>query len=120
MHKRLVPGEKQEKRMKWQLGQSLYEGRPCLWYEASVSSGRAQQLFAENVDLEFGDRTCWDCEQLDREGVFEDICRPALGMITRMDAIGLLNDNGLRQKGQASFKDSLVEAKERRGDVVFW
>ncbi|KAM4055050.1 hypothetical protein HRG_005859 [Hirsutella rhossiliensis] len=121
MTKRLVPGEKHEKRMKWRLGQKLYEGVPCLWYEVSVSSGRARDLFAENVGMAFGDRTSWDCEQLDREGVFEDICRPALGMITQMDEIGLLNDNGLRQKGHRSFHDSLAEAKERcGGESVFW
>jgi len=45
------------------------------------------------VDL--GQSAKWTADVLKDEGVFEDICRPALGMIPRMDDIGLANDNGL-------------------------
>lgn len=85
-----------------------------------MSSTRAQDVFAGNAGLAFGDRAPWDCEQLEREGVFEDICRPAFGMVGQLDGIGLLNDNGLRQRGRCSFQDPLAEAKERRREMVFW
>lgn len=120
MIKRLVPAGRQEKRMKWSVTRQHTKGAPYLFYKASVSSVRAEELFAENRAMKLGEETTWDCDKLEKEGVFEDICRPAFGMVTRMNHIGLLNDNGLGMKGVDAFNDSLAEAKERGGIVSFW
>ncbi|POR39804.1 Uncharacterized protein TPAR_00024 [Tolypocladium paradoxum] len=120
MVKRLVPAGKQAKRMKWSVTRQHTKGAPYLFYEASVSSVRAEELFAENRDMRLGEETTWDCDKLEREGVFEDLCRRAFGMVTQMNHIGLLNDNGLGMKGMDAFNDSLAEAKERGRNDKFW
>lgn len=57
MVKQLTPGERQEKRMKWTTLQTHSNGAPGIWYEASVSSFRGQELLAENVGLNLGQET---------------------------------------------------------------
>lgn len=63
------------------------------YFEASLCSWRAAELFKQNLGLKFGDKTAWNCEQLEQEQVFDDICWPALGMISQMDGIGSANNN---------------------------
>ncbi|PNY22577.1 Uncharacterized protein TCAP_07099 [Tolypocladium capitatum] len=120
MTKTLAPAERQEKRMKWCVTRQHTKGAPYIFYQASVSSVRAEELFGENRDMKLGQETTWDSDKLEKEGVFEDICRRAFGMVTHMNHIGLLNDNGLSMKGVNAFNDSLVEAKERGGNAAFW
>lgn len=95
---------------------------PSLWFEASISSVRAKELFTENIRLPFGDSTSWGCEHLEADGVFEDICRPALGMITRMDGIGSANNNGQGLQIQNTNCTTLPQKKNRdTGETyAFW
>lgn len=64
------------------------------WYEASVRSVVADEAFTENKTLEHGEIAQWTCEQLEEAGAFEDLCRPGLAMIPKMDNIGSSNDIG--------------------------
>jgi hypothetical protein len=72
------------------------------WIEASILSARAENHFEENKSLSFAERTGWTCAKLEEDGVFRDICRPALSMVTLMDHIGSLNDNKQGPCGHAS------------------
>lgn len=65
------------------------------WYEASVSSARMEELLQQNETLEPGNEVEWTLEQLEQEGVFEDIYRPACHIVKRMDGVGVQVDNGM-------------------------
>ena len=65
------------------------------WYEATVSSARMEELLQQNEALEPGDEVDWTLEQLEREGVFEDIYQPACQVVKRMDGVGVKCDNGM-------------------------
>lgn len=65
------------------------------WFEMSLSSWRAEEMFQENAGMEFGQRASWTTDMLDDEGVFRDICHSALSLVSKMDGIGLANNNGL-------------------------
>lgn len=79
-------------RISWQTAPQ--EGQPGLWYEASISSATAQDLLAENAGLQLGDEASWDCDRLERRGVFTSLCRSGLALVSAMDGIGSRNDNG--------------------------
>ncbi|KYK56896.1 hypothetical protein DCS_03902 [Drechmeria coniospora] len=120
MVKRLSPRKRQEKRMQWSLDLSGHRGYPPIFYEASISSVRAKAILEENVDLKFGDSASWALEHLVGDDILEDICRPALGMMSGMDDIGLNNDNGHRLDGRRTFNDTVAEQEERKGKTKFW
>ncbi|ROW11564.1 hypothetical protein VMCG_01472 [Cytospora schulzeri] len=65
------------------------------WYEASVSSARMEGLLQQNEALVPGDEVEWTLEQLEKEGVFEDMYRPACQIVRRMDGVGVKCDNGM-------------------------
>lgn len=69
-------------------------GRVASWYEASVSSARADDLFRQNETLRVGDEPDWTVERLQEAGVFRDLYGPAAAMVKRMDGVGVLGDNG--------------------------
>ncbi|PFH56859.1 hypothetical protein XA68_15854 [Ophiocordyceps unilateralis] len=122
MVRKLDKGEKQETRRQWHTSpaRSPHNGTPIIWYEASVSSLKAQDMFAENYDMALGSRATWDGDELEAEGVLEDICRPGFGIITQMDDIGSLNDNGLRMGTQNSRRTTAVEEGRSRKDYQYW
>lgn len=64
------------------------------WFEASIQSAKAEEVFRLNKSLEMGEKAGWTGEELDEAGVFEGICRLGLAMIPKMDSIGWANDNG--------------------------
>lgn len=69
------------------------------WYEATVSSARMEELLQQNASLEPGDEVEWTLEQLEREGVFEDIYQLACQIAKRMDGVGVKCDNGMARMG---------------------
>ena len=70
------------------------KGVANVWYEASISSVRAEKAFQENANIEFGEVVEWTEKELRDEGVFRDLYRPAIAMVEGMDQIGAGNDNG--------------------------
>ncbi|KAG9257913.1 uncharacterized protein F5Z01DRAFT_644564 [Emericellopsis atlantica] len=64
---------------------------PTEWIEASITSSILECSLEENVQLEFGQAPAWSVTNLETAGAFDDICRPALGMIARMDHVGQRN-----------------------------
>uniref|UniRef100_A0A0B7JPM6 Uncharacterized protein n=1 Tax=Bionectria ochroleuca TaxID=29856 RepID=A0A0B7JPM6_BIOOC len=63
------------------------------WYEVSLSSSKADDVFRGNMNLGFGESAGWELNELD--GIWADICRPALDMLSQMDDIGATNDNSV-------------------------
>ncbi|RFU79520.1 hypothetical protein TARUN_2727 [Trichoderma arundinaceum] len=88
--------------------------------EASISSSRMQQYLNENVSFECGDKATWDMESLESEGIFEDILRPAFGMISHMDPIGSSNNTMGGFSDQAAFHESMVETDVKKRKWTFW
>lgn len=122
MVRKLDKGERQGTRRQWQTGQARvpYRGTPIIWYEATLSSLKAEEMLAENRDMTVGSRVSWDCDRLEAEGVFEDVCRPGFGIITQMDDIGQLNDNGLRMATLNSRRPTEAADKRRGKDYSYW
>ncbi|PHH67199.1 hypothetical protein CDD81_2968 [Ophiocordyceps australis] len=122
MTKKLARGEKQEKRMKWKTvsknGQGT--GSPPIWYEAYISSQQAQELLSQNPGLKLGEQATYDGEMLKNDGIFEDLCRPALYMITQMDDIGAFNDNGHGVQARTVLGNGPMEKNGPRGNRDFW
>ncbi|UNI14691.1 hypothetical protein JDV02_001293 [Purpureocillium takamizusanense] len=120
MVKRMMVSQRRERRATWVVSDGDQQGQPATFYEASITSSRAKELFMENQGMKIGQRASWDCHVLEAEGVFKAICRPAFEMIALMDEIGMLNDNGQRLRAQGSFNDTIAESRQRRGKTVFW
>ena len=68
-------------------------GFPCRWYEASISSAAADEMFRQNETLGFAEVADWNYEALHRAGALSAILEPALRMVQEMDSVGAGNDN---------------------------
>ena len=66
-----------------------------VWYEASISSAKANDLLRQNVTLELGDEAGWTPEELEQLGAASAMYLPACEMLKQMDGIGLHNNNGI-------------------------
>jgi len=103
--------------------EAIEKGIFSCWYEASVSSAKAEAIFAENETLAIGDESRWDVGTLTVAGVLEAVYKPALEMIRQMDGVGAKVDNGQGSKLQApGWNIRQVEAlREAEGlDEEFW
>ncbi|KAM0564424.1 hypothetical protein ACHAPJ_000637 [Fusarium lateritium] len=90
------------------------------WFEASVSSIRAEELLKENAELEFGERSRWTPDTMEREGALKAVCEPALRMVSQMDQVGSSNENGHGPRTDRRAYDTIQESKERDKKVFFW
>lgn len=72
-------------------------GKPNQWIETTMQSRCARKLFTANDNglLEFGNYASWgNSEAMEAPGgALDELCWPALGMISEMDGCGLWNDN---------------------------
>ncbi|PTB46645.1 hypothetical protein M441DRAFT_126041 [Trichoderma asperellum CBS 433.97] len=93
---------------------------PHQYLEASITSSRLSSFFEENVQLESGNKAAWDIKQLESEGVFEDILRPAFGMITHMDHIGASNNTMRYVSNHDAFHEALVVSAGKKKKLEFW
>jgi hypothetical protein len=93
---------------------------PHQYLEASITSSRLCPFFEENTQFECGDKTTWDVDHLERKGVFEDILRPAFGMITHMDHIGSSNNTMGGVSDQDAFHEALVVSGVKKKKLEFW
>jgi hypothetical protein len=66
-----------------------------IWYEASVSSAKAEELLKQNTTLELGDEAEWTPEKLEELDAASAMYIPACEMVKQMDGVGLHNDNGI-------------------------
>lgn len=80
---KVTPSEKDDK-----------HGLANTWYEAHFSSRHAEEIFAENETVEFGEEAQWRVKTLKEKGVFQSLYKPAVGMVEKIDDIGSTNDNG--------------------------
>lgn len=100
---------------------SLNSALPQKYFEASLTSSRLRHHFNQNVNLEYGDKTTWNTDQLETENVFEDMLRPAFGMVSHMDHIGSSNDTMRGVTDQDAFHESLVEVDVKKNKKwAFW
>ncbi|KAK3328939.1 hypothetical protein B0H66DRAFT_634196 [Apodospora peruviana] len=58
------------------------------WYETSVVSPEAEELFIQNERLGFAEKTEWDIEMLKERGILDSIYGPALKILRKMDQVG--------------------------------
>lgn len=93
---------------------------PHQYLEASITSSRLSSFFEENVQLESGNKATWDIDRLQGEGIFEDILRPAFGMITHMDQIGATNNTMRYVSDHDAFHESLVISAGKKKQLEFW
>ncbi|PNP77449.1 hypothetical protein FNYG_09325 [Fusarium nygamai] len=95
-------------------------GRPGQWFETSISSVRAEEIFQENMGLEFGDKTHWTPEILHHQGVFRAISEPALQMVRKMDHVGDSNSNGQGPRSDQQSYSAAQDSKAREKGKYFW
>ncbi|KAF4453832.1 hypothetical protein F53441_3518 [Fusarium austroafricanum] len=95
-------------------------GQPSQWFEASISSIRAEGELQENISLEFGEKTHWTPENLESQGVFNAICEPALRMVSHMDQVGNSNDNSHDPRTDGQPSDSAGDAKAQNQKKTYW
>ncbi|KAF5617440.1 hypothetical protein F52700_12635 [Fusarium sp. NRRL 52700] len=95
-------------------------GPPGQWFETSISSVRAEEIFQENTGLEFGDKTHWTPEVLHQQGVFRAISEPALQMVTKMDHVGDSNSNGQGPRTHQQSYSAAQDSKDRQKGKYFW
>ncbi|KAF4502187.1 hypothetical protein FAGAP_1607 [Fusarium agapanthi] len=95
-------------------------GRPGQWFETSISSVRAEEIFQENMGLEFGDKTHWTPEILHHQGVFRAISEPALQMVRKMDHVGDSNSNGQGPRSDQQSYSAAQDSKARQKGKYFW
>ncbi|KAF5713478.1 hypothetical protein FMUND_7942 [Fusarium mundagurra] len=95
-------------------------GRPGQWFETSISSVRAEEIFQENMGLEFGDKTHWTPEILHHQGVFRAISEPALRMVREMDHVGDSNSNGQGPRSDQQSYTAAQDSKARQKGKYFW
>ena len=63
------------------------------WYEASVVSRTAEELFGQNQSLLIGQKTAWTTKEMRKKGIFASLYLPAIQMLRRMDGCGANEDN---------------------------
>ncbi|KAF5600114.1 hypothetical protein FPANT_2691 [Fusarium pseudoanthophilum] len=95
-------------------------GRPGQWFETSISSVRAEEIFQENIGLEFGNKTHWTPEILHHQGVFRAISEPALQMVRKMDHVGDSNSNGQGPRSDQQSYSAAQDSKARQKGKYFW
>ncbi|KAF5656109.1 hypothetical protein FHETE_11095 [Fusarium heterosporum] len=95
------------------------KGRLGRWFEASISSVQATGLLQENAGLEFGEKTCWTPETLEKRGVLTAICEPALRMVSQMDPVGESNENQCGP-GIGQGYNAVQDASERERMNPYW
>lgn len=62
-----------------------------LWYEVSLSSSVAEDIFGENIDLELGETVAWTPDQVVESKVIENLSLTARDIVTRIDGVGYWN-----------------------------
>ncbi|RSL46208.1 hypothetical protein CEP53_010432 [Fusarium sp. AF-6] len=97
------------------------KGSPTQWFEAHISSTRAEEIFKENLSLEFGEKTRWTAEKLMEDGVLSALCEPALRMATKMDHIGESNSTsqGFRTTGRQAY-GTIDSTRDGKQEYQFW
>ncbi|KAF4978082.1 hypothetical protein FZEAL_5472 [Fusarium zealandicum] len=96
------------------------EGPLTQWFEAGISSTRVEEVFKENVGLEFGEKVHWTPEKLKEDRVLTSICEPALRMVSQMDRVGRSNRNGQGPRTDRRIHDTIKDSKDRDASEPFW
>ncbi|KAL8355503.1 hypothetical protein RB601_001024 [Gaeumannomyces tritici] len=65
------------------------EGRASAWFEGSLSSAKAEDLFKANERLGLGEEAAWTVASMKQDGCFRALWEPALSMVKAMDHIGV-------------------------------
>jgi len=92
-----------------------------VWYEASVTSRRLENMFAENREMEFGEDARWSSEALKTDGTLVKLLWPAMYMITSLDVVGENNDNMMCPKVlQAQGSGICAGEEDTPKHVSFW
>ncbi|KAI1852363.1 hypothetical protein JX266_002541 [Neoarthrinium moseri] len=72
-----------------------HDGIAPAWFEAHITSIKADHALRANNSLEFLQEAEWTPESLDKSGAFDDLLRTATSVIKHMDGVGASCDNRL-------------------------
>jgi hypothetical protein len=99
-------------------------GCPNTWYEAYLTSVRAEKVFQENQQLELGDEAQWSAQDMSGEGVFSALIAASLEMVKQMDMIGSNGSNcadSERGRSPSLGQDALLAKERQRKELdEFW
>ena len=71
----------------WAAGQMVADENR-LWWEASIASVKAQEIFMENTKLEVGERANWTSQTFVEGGILRDLYYLARDVVTKIDNVG--------------------------------
>jgi hypothetical protein len=89
-----------------------------LWYEAKITTNKADELLKENIDLEFGEEVSWTPKMLISTNIIEELVLPACEMIKQMDGVGFHNNNNIVVPAQSTYSAPNQSKKEDK--PYFW
>lgn len=69
------------------------EGRFPAWFEAHITSDRANNALEENSSLGFAEEAAWTPEDLQDSGAIDDLLQSAANTVKRMDGVGFWVNN---------------------------
>ncbi|RGP65294.1 hypothetical protein FLONG3_9270 [Fusarium longipes] len=95
-------------------------GRISEWFEARISSIKAEDALQENIGLELGEQTDWSPDKLERHGALRAICEPAILMVRQMDPVGNSNENGHGTETDQPPFDAVKDLRNRSKNYSYW
>lgn len=93
-------------------------GRASLWFEASLSSAKAEALFKTNESLGLGEEAAWTVESMEEAGCFKALWEPALAMVKQMDHIGV--ETWAARGGREAKAEKAPREEKGVDDDGFW
>lgn len=86
-------------------------GQAPVWYEASLSSARAEALLAQNEALRPGEKAAWTLSTFRQDGVLAALTARAVETVGRIDGVGVHCNNGFAARfGGAASSASWIAA----------
>lgn len=93
-------------------------GRASLWFEASLSSAKAEAFFEANESLGIGEEAAWTVESMEEAGCFKALWEPALAMVKQMDHIGV--ETWAARGGREAKVEKLPHEEKSVDEDGFW
>lgn len=87
-----------------------------VWWEVSMSSKSATEMFQENQHLELGEMAKWTQQDLIQKGVIRELSLLTMDVVTRIDSIGYHN----KRTTTTSAKESSSEKAKISDNIGFW
>lgn len=73
----------------------VIHGHFPFWYEASISSVKAEGLFMQNENLKHGEQTAWTLETFHKDKIVDHLVHRATEVAKRINGVGVFCNNRL-------------------------